>query len=110
MSKELKNEIVGSLTFNVLYAIANQYVNSKVYEFDREELVKLFNNEFSFKARELEKEMDDVWEEAVDNTCYGNAEYWSQEYQALPLATQMIANEPDTRSAVLLKLKELCLA
>ena len=109
MSKELKNEIVDSLTFNVLYAIANQYVNSKVYEFDREELVKFFNNEFSFDAQELENEMVDVWEEAVDNTCYGNGEYWKEEYQALPLATQMIANESDTRKAVLLKIKELCL-
>ena len=106
----MNEELIDSMVFNVLIEIVNQYTDADALDFVGEvELGNFIKDELAFGKQGLEEAIDEVWEEAKENVCYGNAEYWEEEYQMTPLATEMLLNKKAIQKAILKQIKEYCL-
>ena len=104
----LKEEVIDSMVFNIMLEIAEQYSDIDALDLEPEALASFIKEDLGLGSKGLEEAMDEVWENALDNVCYGDEEYWRQEYQTLASGIEMIANEE--RESILLQLKEVCLA
>ena len=105
----LKEKLVESMVYSILIEIVNSYSNASVWDIDEVELGNFIKEELTFSEQELEQAVQEVWEQAKDNVCYGDGEYWSEKYQVTPLATERIINEEDTQEAIMSQIRDYCL-